>query len=323
MHSSQKETHWIQANRHALQTFAEFVHLMPDPISMHRGAKIEDCHVTVEPYDDDQHGDVSGLIITDAFVTHVGRVVHRDGDTLASLSFHTIAGLRAMYANLSMQFWQLVDSDVADYITQLQSQIDLVSQYRLPKSSELAGRTWLVREMETLPDYLSAIPINHTTLIVRELGGVVFGLELIDITSLGHCYEVATCTVTNKASIKELMADLLSRVNAQQPTAVPTLYPLSTVAIAMASIAKTIEECLTMDLGRAACTVKVDSKNLLKRTLVITAPIDKTLIAVTKSIYSTCVKMGKDRKHGCSVTMSQFAHSVVVTITPTDRVIHI
>lgn len=103
----------------------------------------------------------------------------------------------------------------------------------------------------------------------------------------------------------------------------PAPRPDPTIDTAMLAIVKTIEECLQIDLGRALYTLELNLKAPLKRTMTITTPDTRTLIAVTESIYSTCVKMGKDRKHGCSVTMSQFAHSVVVTITPTDRVIHI
>jgi hypothetical protein len=452
MHPSQVAIHWIQANRHALQTFAELVHAMPDPMSIHGFANIEDCHVTVEPFDPSYHGDIAGLIITDAFVTHVGRTEYRGVDSLVSLMFHTGIGLRAMYANLNKHFWQLVDSDVGDYIKLMQPQIDLVNARGLSKVVPLAGRRWVTREVQSLPDHLAHLPLNKSILVTRMLDHTVFGLELVEITSLGHCYEVATVTAVNKGSVEDLMQRLMCQIKPMRTYAVAGItnaagallntlgeqadyantYPLATLGlfanyqwqssvldqlpphlahaepgqmvlsigrlnglaaylelthvvdahgvcnirtiraegvdgigsmmaavseacleysrleairkqhaerpspatpsaprpdptidVASLAIVKNIEECLQIDLGRAIYTLQLDLKAPLKRTMTITAPDTPTLNKAADSVYSTCVKIGKDGKRGCSVTVSRFARSVVVTITPTDRVIHI
>lgn len=449
MHPSQVAIHWIQANRHALQTFAELVHAMPDPMSIHGFANIEDCHVTVEPFDPSYHGDIAGLIITDAFVTHVGRTEYRGVDSLVSLTFHTGIGLRAVYANLNKHFWQLVDSDVGDYIKLMQPQIDLVNARGLSKVVPLAGRRWVTREVQSLPDHLAHLPLNKSILVTRMLDHTVFGLELVEITSLGHCYEVATATAVTKGSVEDLMQRLMCKIQPMRANAVnaatellntlgeqvdyantyplatlglfanyqwqssvldqlpphlahaepgqmvlsigrlnglaaylelthvvdahgvcnirtiraegvdgigsmmavvseacleysrlettrkqhadrpvhdelpPTPRPAQIIDVAMLAIVKSIEDCLQIDLGRVEYTVVLDLKNPLKRTMTITAPDTLTLNKAADTVYSTCVKIGKDRKRGCSVTVSRFARSVVVTITPTDRVIHI
>jgi hypothetical protein len=450
MHPSQKEIHWIQANRYALQTFAEFVHAMPDPMSMHGFVSIGDCHVTVEPYDPVYHSDIAGLIITDTFVTHVGRTQHRGVDALVSLMFHTHTGLRAMYVNLKRYFWQLVDSDIGGYINQLGGDIEAANTYEFDMAA-LDG--CVSREMATLPKYLSHLPLNQPTLVVRLLDNCTVGLEMADIKSLGHCYVVTTKTATSKASVASMMGEvsrqiqrirdiaavgvapattaLLNTLGEQvdyantyplaklelfanyswqslvldqlpehlthavpgqmvlsigkrngvaaylelahvvdasgvcnvrtmraegvdgigammaaiseacleysrlepvrdQPAAHPVQVKLPpaprpdpTIDTAMLAIVKTIEECLQIDLGRALYTVVLDLKAPLRRTMTITTPDTKTLKAAADSVYSTCVKIGKDYKRGCSVTVSCFARSVVVTITPTDRVIHI
>lgn len=456
MHPSQVAIHWIQANRHALQTFAELVHAMPDPMSIHGFVNIEDCHATVEPFDPSYHGDIAGLIITDTFVTHVGRAEYRGVDSLVSLMFHTGIGLRAMYANLNKHFWQLVDSDVGGYIKLMQPQIDLVNSHAVSKAVLLAGGRWVTREVQSLPDHLAHLPLNKSILVTRMLDHTVFGLELAEITSLGHCYEVATVTAVTKGSVEDLMQRLMRQIQPMRTYAVAGIanavnaatellntlgeqvahantYPLAklglfanfqwqssvldqlpphlahaepgqmvlsigrlngvaaylemaqvvdvhgvcnirtmraegvdgigsmmaavseacleysrleairkqhadrpvqvklpppprpdpTIDVASLAIVKNIEECLQIDLGRAIYTLQLDLKAPLKRTMTITAPDTPTLNKAADSVYSTCVKIGKDGKRGCSVTVSRFARSVVVTITPTDRVIHI
>jgi hypothetical protein len=102
-----------------------------------------------------------------------------------------------------------------------------------------------------------------------------------------------------------------------------SMRPTTALTVAMLAIVKTIEDCLQIDLGRAVYTLDLDLSNLLRRTMTLSAADDKTLDMAAESIYSTCVKIGKDHKRGCSVTVSRFASAVVVTVTPTDRVIHI
>ena len=455
MHPSQVAIHWIQANRYALQTFAELVHAMPDPMSIHTAVSIGNCHVTVEPFDPSYHGDIAGLIITDAFVTHVGRTEYRGVDSLVSLMFHTRIGLRAMYANLNKHFWQLVDSDVGDYIKQLRGDIEAANTYEFDMAALTADaqERWVTYEVCTLPAHLAHLPLNQPTLVVRTLNNTAFGLEMANIASLGYCYKVTTYRATSKASIEYLMERVMRQIkdiraksavdirwtttallntlgeqvdyantyplamlglfanfqwqssvldqlpphlahaepgqmvlsigrlngvaaylelahvvdahgvcnirtiradgvdgigsmmatvseacleysrleairkqHADRPVQVklpPAPRPDPTIDVASLAIVKNIEECLQIDLGRAIYTLELDLKAPLRRTMTITTPDTKTLKAAADSVYSTCVKIGKDCKRGCSVTVSCFARSVVVTITPTDRVIHI
>lgn len=331
---------WIESNRTSLMVLAEFINNIPDPMTVHRQIPIGECVITAEAFDPNHHLTVHKLIITEVFVVHTGRMMYRGEDCLVQIMFPTTAGLVAMYLNLTNYFWQRVTPGMAPYLEALGPKISEANQLPLDEMGVFDSYIMTSRVMPTPPPHLMTLPLDKTVVMTRELDGTVFGLEVARLTSTSSAYHVSTITVTQTSEVDKIMsvlADAQIAFNSRsrewalnQPAAHPVQVKLPpaprpdpTIDTAMLAIVKTIEECLQIDLGRALYTLELNLKAPLKRTMTITTPDTRTLIAVTESIYSTCVKMGKDRKHGCSVTMSQFAHSVVVTITPTDRVIHI
>lgn len=326
MQTSVTPYHWVHANRTSLNTLAEFVHEMPNPMQIHFDANISDCHVTIEPYDAENHADICGLIITDSFVTHVGRALYNDQDVLVSLMFHTVDGLKLMYAALTKHFWNLVDPDIAAFINQIRFHINHINQIALSKAELLPTPCWLIRKTTTPPAHLSHLSLDQTALVIRSFDGDVFGLELANVGADEQGYTIMSATAIRKTSVNGMMEYIKTSLVKRPPTTAvkaPTPRPKPSIDVASLAIVKSIEECLQIDLGRAKYTLELDLKAPLRRTMTVTAPKDKTLAAAAESIYSTCVKIGKDYKRGCSVTVSCFARSVVVTITPTDRVIHI
>lgn len=326
MQTSVTPYHWVHANRTSLNTLAEFVHEMPNPMQIHNHANIRDCRVTVEPYDAEHHADICGLIITDSFVTHVGRALYNDQDSLVSLMFHTLDGLKSMYAALTKHFWNLVDPDIAAFINQIRFHINHFNQIALSRVELLPSHDWLIRETMAPPTHLNHLRLDQTALVIRKFDGVVFGLELANLGATEQCYSIMSATAIRKTAVNGMMEYIKTSLVKRPPTTAvkaPTPRPDPSIDVASLAIVKSIEECLQIDLGRALYTVVLDLKAPLRRTMTITTPDTKTLKAAADSVYSTCVKIGKDYKRGCSVTVSCFARSVVVTITPTDRVIHI
>jgi hypothetical protein len=330
MHTTPKQ--WIHANRTALTTLAEYVNAMPNPWDVYGGIPAKECIATIEPYNPEYHADVEGLIITETCVTHVGQVHFRGIDVLLSVRFNTLSGLVLMYINLSRCFWNLMEPGIAVELEAMQSTIAEVNRYPLAKmglKEAFRQHAWSTFTTSVLPEHLQHVQLDTTVVTARTLDGTLFGLEIANVKTDGDEYVVTTLTGHTKKGIAEMMAIILETVNgkSQQPaervTTVPTPRPDPMIDAAMLAIVKSIEHGLQVDLGRAEYTVVLDLKKPLKRTMTISAPDTSTLNKAANSVYSTCVKIGKDYKRGCSVTVSHFACSVIVTITPTDRVIHL
>ena len=231
-----------------------------------------------------------------------------------------------------------VSNEVTALLNSLVEQVGHANHYPLAKLELFANYSWQSLVLDQLPEHLTHAVPGQMVLSIGKRNGVAAYLELAHVVDASGVCNVRTMRAEGVDGIGAMMAAIseacleYSRLEPvrDQPAAHPVQVKLPpaprpdpTIDTAMLAIVKTIEAHLQIDLGKAEYTYTLVLTNPLKRRMSVTAPDDKTLNAVADSIYSTCVKIGKDHKRGCSVTVSRFACSVEVTITPTDRVIHI
>lgn len=230
-----------------------------------------------------------------------------------------------------------VSNEVTTLLNSLGEQVDYANTYPLAMLGLFANFKWQSSVLDQLPPHLAHAEPGQMVLSIGRLNGVAAYLELAHVVDAHGVCNIRTIRADGVDGIGSMMAtvseacleysrlEVIRRQHAERPSpAKPSApRPNQTIDVASLAIVKSIEECLQIDLGRATYTLETNLKAPLRRTMTVTAPKAKTLAAAADSVYSTCVKIAADRKHGCSVTVSRFARSVVVTITPTDRVIHI